>query len=64
VFINLCGCAGAQLKAPVYQKRREGFSPSGGRKEEMRSEELGIGFMLFFDYSLFLIPNLVHGGKV
>jgi len=27
-----CGNAGAPIKAPVCQKMREGFSPSGGRR--------------------------------
>jgi len=34
VFNRICGSAGAQLKAPVCRKWREGFSPSSGRIEE------------------------------
>jgi len=30
-FSDLCGSAGAPIKAPVCQIKREGFSPSGGR---------------------------------
>ena len=33
MFDRICGNAGAQRTAPVCRRWREGFSPSGGRKE-------------------------------
>jgi len=36
VLFNICGGAGAQENFPVCRIRREGFSPSGGRRNAMK----------------------------
>jgi len=38
-FSDLCGCAGAPIKAPVCQIQREGFSPSSGRMNSSQKLE-------------------------
>jgi len=41
VFSDLCDSAGAQRMAAVCEKRREGFSPSGGRMNSAQKLEAG-----------------------
>jgi len=54
VFDRICGNAGAPIKAPVCQIKREGFSLSGGRIEPTQrlSAYLPFGRCLAFCFAL------------